>query len=699
MKGMPVLLAGVAIVTIILLGFGSSDNNHSIDSVDFTPPTNEPTYVRQIVPETLSASQTTGIVGSQDFEASDIQISQKYDMPDLLPEADARILEEITINRWTFNDIHSRGANFDSAGNIFTHDDYRVARIDVSNNTQTIWTAPEGWSLQNSGAVSVSGHYYFTVNGNLTSLDPDTGVFTQWNVVSDGSIYSVEDSIYFSPDDDNILVENHSEYFDVTYIRSFDEYLSIYGVGAIGHVDIELVSPSNRTYNVIDGSNESGFSRSINVFSNPDTLSNDETGTYIVRVTNQNRTVEKTFEITELPFEFGERVLPPYIFVQKLTPNDATVTSYHIDGLQSSTFYIHTYEPDGSIYFRDIRSVGGSDSPNTIMKFEPNILDITQWSDLRSYKIADIGVSHNGDNIYWGYGTGRNTVKLVNLNTQDGILTETTVPRKCDSIMYIRYAVVDSLDNVFFKSCSFYKYVPSTNTFTSFNNVYFDSLRIDTSDVMYWSSGNGIGTATFATRIVPIEIDNIEIDTPTTIRIQTDSILIGNVQANDFIVSNNTVSRVDLENSDVVVTVGTPIMPGNNDVMISYSGSSIGDGTAQLESFTDRDADDNIQPSILDIDILSSTQIRITTDNDLVLDGGYYNQRTTLFTVSGNTVEDVEIQDKIILITVGTPILHGDTVMVSYTNYGAIENLGSQSLEPFTNMPVTNNIPQVQGNN
>ena len=697
MKGMPVLLAGVAIVTIILLGFGSSsDNSHSIDGVDFTPPTNEPTYVRHIVPETLSASQTTGTVDSQDFEASDIQISQKYDMPDLLPEADARIAEEITINRWTFNDVEGY-TTFDSAGNIFTHDNYRVARIDTANNTQTTWTAPDGWNLHGRGSISTSGHYYFIANGNLTSLDPDTGVFTQWNIGVGGSIYAVGDSVYFDPKSNRILAENHSEYFDVTYIHSDGRHFEVYGVGAVGSVDIEILSPLNMTYNNDDVSYDSEFYQNFRIFSNRGTLSDDETGTYTVRATNQNKTVEKTFEMTKLPFEFGELVVPPYIFLQKLTPDDATVTSYHMDSLQRHDFDLMIDSLDGSMYFQD-EYVYRNNDIRGIMKFEPNTLDITHWSDLHSYRIFPIGTSYNGDNIYWGYNAGRNTVKLVSLDTHDGILTETASPEKCNE--RVRYIAVDSLDNVFFNSCSFYKYVPSTNTFTSFGGINFYNLKIDRSDMMYWNDYRNAGTVTFATRIVPIEIQSIEIDTPTTIRIQTDSILTGNPQANDFTVSNNTVSRVDLKSSDVVVTVGTPIMPGNNDVTISYSGSSIGDGTAQLESFTNRDTDDNIEPNILDIDILSSTQIRITTDNDLVWDDGDYNQRTDLFTVSDNTVEDVEIQDKIILITVGTPILHGDTVMVSYTNYGAIENLGSRSLEPFTDIQVTNNIdPQVQVDN
>ena len=694
MKAMPVILAGIAIVTVTLLGFGSTDDRQSIEGVDVAP-TAEPNEVKRVAAETLSASQTVHMAGSQDFEATDVRVSQKHDVPDFVQEADARVVEEITVNSWEFEGVnpYDNYGVFDSTGGIFVHDSHRVAKIDTSNNTQTTWIAPEGWNLVDDCChqhyTTLSGQYYFIANGNLSSLNPDTGVFTQWDVEVDDNdpIYSIGDSIYFSPND-GILAENHADYFDITYIHSQNYYLEIFGVGAIGRVDMELISPSNNTRTRDNYASDSGFYGVWhNVFSDYYTLLNSESGTYTVRATNQNKTVEKIIEVTEHPFEFGKRVSPPIVFLQKLTPDDATVTSYHVDGLHSYEFNLSVDSLDGSLYFysgnylNDLRG---------IMKFNPSTLDITHWSDFGIYDPEPNGISHDGSNIYWGHGAGRGISQLVNLNTQNETLTATTIPRGCD----IDSIVVDSAGNVFFEDC---KYEPSTNTFTQFRGG-MPNIRIDASDVMYWGQQGYVATATYTARIVPPEVLSIEIDTLTTITIETDSVLTGTPNTSDFTVSNNTVSSVNLESNYIVVTVGTPILPGDETVTISYSGSSIGDGTAQLVPFTREEIDNEIVPNILDISTTSATQISITADNVLQWEDTYdINERTGAFTVSDNTVEDVVIQGKTILITVGTPITSGATVFVSYFDGPDIENLNGEEIDGFTNMPVTNNVPEVQG--
>ena len=635
MKAMPVILAGIAIVAVALLGFGSTDDRQSIEGVDVAP-TAEPNEVKRVVPETFSASQTVYTADSREFEAVDVRISQQHDVPGLVQEADARVVEEITSNVWIFDGVNVDGyAPFDSTGNIFAHDEYQVAMIDTINNTQTTWIAPEGWRLADEyfGDISSSGQYYFIANGNISSLDPDTGVFTQWDVsmseydddyYNNRSLHSIGDSIYFSPDYE-ILAENHDDYFDVTHVYSENEQLVVIGVGAIGHVDIEVVSPANVTHNDDDNASSHGtFVESFYVFSNEDNLSDEETGTYTVRVTNQNMTIEKELEITGLPFEFGdENISPPYVFVQKLTPASATITSYHVDGLHSNEFYLKPDSLNDSLYFD---SHNESNDLEGIMQFEPDTLNITHWPDIDNDGYH-LGVSHDGDDLYWGYNTGRDILKIVHLNTQSGVLTENITPHECHGD--VRAIAVDSLDNVFFYGCEFYKYVPATNTFVSFGDDRYrlsaSNFRIDASDVMYWNYRESAGTATYAARIVQPEVDYVEIDTLTTIRIQTDADtdLIGTPQSSDFTVSNNTVSSVDLDDEYIVVTVGTPILPGDETVTISYSGLSIGDGTAQLEPFTEEEIDNAIEPNILDISTTSATQIRITADNVLQWDDMY----------------------------------------------------------------------------
>ncbi len=665
----------------------------------------------QLVPQTYKISEFSNTVTSQSFEAESYEVTP-WDMPDLQINVDAALPDEMEVKRWHFDSDVSRNHAFDTNGDLFAGRSYKIAKIDVSENTQTIWTLPTDWSVSGSYASTIgpTGLYYFISNGNLTSLDPDTGIFTQWNVKpSKSHIHSSLDGVYFVPSSSIYITE--SKHLQITGVIENDEESSIYvyGEGASGLINAELILPSGEKYISYTFADKGGKFRiyfSDAYLSYSDQYYYRGVGNFTIKISDMFQTDEATFEIGSDHGLRGHQGIPTItneVFLQKLDPNTNTITNFMIE----TPLYDHrliSHDHDNSLYF----SYHAENTYRTsIAKFVPDLNEFTYWTsnppneDILSYlRYGTLATSN--EKIYWGYEAGRHTTKIVSFDMETGEINETSIPRRCyDDIDGI---TVDSSDTVYFFGCdrAFYKFDPSTDTFTRFavSNIADmgeDLFRTNSSDVIYWADDTWMGTATF---VSPAEVVSIPLGTS-----------IQGCEENkrcyipaDVLVSvGDVVTWINDDNAAHTVTSGT----GQDE---DESGSDFDSGlflAGNAFSFTFdevgvypyfcivhpwktgsvavRTEESPTSISISGIETTSSTKIRITIDHEL---SGSPN--VAEFSVSGNTVSDVVLSGVTIMVTLDTPILHSDVITISYS--GSFIHSEGTPLDTFVNMAVTNNI-------
>ncbi len=562
----------------------------------------------QLVPQTYKVSEFTSTAASQSFEVESYEVAP-WDAPDIRIHADAAhadptSVNELEVKRWEFDDVHGNYA-FDSEGNLFASDNYRVARIDVSENTQTIWTLPEGWdNIQEFNSerstVSPSGLYYFLVDENLASLDPDTGIFTRWDVeVDDNHIHSSQDGVYFQPDRTIYIAENRNPQITGIFAQSYTNGIFVLGDGASGLIHTELVFPSGETRTGSGFANSNGqFQIHFdNVFLDHSYILDRESGNYVIKINDMFEKNEATFEIKQDDdgiFHTGHDGNPTTTsasFLQKLDPVIGNVTTFISDMPDPGNLASH--DLSDSLYFFTY---------NSMTKFVPGSGEFIRWMDSfasqRTFQNVDSDLAISDEKIHWSYYSGRNTIKIVTFDTSTAEINEISIPYRCNYYGGVDNITVDSSGTIFFNGCDngFYKFVPSTNTLTKFewyrSIIGDDLLTTNSSDIIYWADGRYMGTINF-TQPIPIIISGIETISSTEIRITTDHELSGPSNIMEFSVSENTVSNVALSAATIVITVDVPISHGDV-ITISYFGSSIHSGGAILEAFADRDVTNNI---------------------------------------------------------------------------------------------------------
>ncbi len=656
-----------------------------------------------LVPQTYKVSEFTSTIASQDIEIEPYEVTP-WVMPDIPMHADAASRDRMVIKEWTFDDNISHNPAFGSNGDLFALGNYKVARIDVSEDTQTIWTFPTDWypsGRSYTSTVSPSGLYYFLLYDNyLGSLDPETGIFTRWNVVADGNhIHSSLDGVYFRPYNDIFVADNRD--LQITRISSLqdrhDPGNTVWGDGASGLITGEIISPSGKIFTGSTYARDDGtFSIRFDGYKT--------TGNYTITINDMFQTYETTFDPA---YELFKRGLNPTttskVFLQKLDPNTSKITNYITD---PSLRYLHLYSHDlsDSLYM-----IGDG-----ISKFVPNSGEITYWNGTYTRDDGTLDYLPQGgdwaisdDKIYMGGELSRHTLGIRIFDMATGGMNESTIPHKC--YHPVRNIVVDSSETVFFNGCDgFYKFVPSTNTFTKFgSNLGSKFFEIDASDVMYWASYSSMGTASFVQ--TPIHILGTPVDLVGMISIPSGTSVPGCEEKNECYLP-----------TDVVVSVGDEVIWSNDDTVLH----TVTSGTTQ-----DDESGENFDSGLFDpdetfsvifdevgvypyfctvhpwktgsvtvraeelptsivisgIETTSSTEIRINTDHKL---SGSPTEAE--FSVSGNTISDVVLSGVTILITLDMPILHNDVITISYT--GSSIHAEDIFLDVFTNMMVTNNV-------
>ncbi len=557
----------------------------------------------QLVSQTYKVSEFTSTAASRSFEAESYEVTP-WDLPDPQMHADATSIDELEVKTWSRNNDARWGHAFDSNGDLFTHGSYKVARIDVSENTQTVWTYPIDWHSGGSShtVVGPSGRYYFSVGGNLTSLDPNTGTFTMWNM--DGSlIFSSPDGIYLQPGAGIYIAKNENPQITGVSVGRFNDRFYVYGSGVSGAVNVDVVSPSGKihtgsTYAYRDGT----FDRGLAGFALTESWPyHYEDGNYTVRISDVFQMDEAVFTIESNNYgivgHYGNSTEMNGVFLQKLDPDTGRITNFLVDEsiIQSSHLGLLHHDSSDSLYFSYAHWHSHNGFADSLAKFVPESGEFTYWIDSSTKEnvfhpsFGGVLAAHD-ENIYWGYHAGRHTLKIVTFDTNAGVINEIDMPYRCAD--RISNMVVDSSGTIFFHGCdnNFYKFTPSTNTFTKFLTGYYTHigykyLEIDSSDVIYWADYRFVGTASFV-QPNPITVSNIETTSSTKIRIDTDQELHGLPNVLEFSVSGNTVYDVTLFDTMIVVTLDTTILH-DDIVTISYSGSSIYSEDAIFETFVD----------------------------------------------------------------------------------------------------------------
>ena len=455
------------------------------------------TSTRTIVPETYEVRSFTAAVKSDAVHAGPGDISTPpLDLPSW--EADAQILDEIEVVSWQFRD-HG-GVDFRAAvrnspdDDLFGLGDYKIARIDRDDGTQTVWTAPDGWRMDVNGVVDGSRVFfskYETYNRySLASFDPATGIFTNYPDVphygeSYGGVGYGSVSRYVANPLGNLTIEG------IGYNSHFSEYIINVG-GASGHVTAELTIPAGQTVTGTRGTDSDGSS-DIHAAFTKDTSGLD-VGAYEVRVKDWAQEVVLRFEV-ESPesnyYKITEYVQPnrsDITFMQKFDPDANTVTYYYTDE-SLDRIGLREAGPSG-VFFT---------SGSNILRFVPNDDGggtLTRW-DLGYNHFSSMAVHE--EKIYFDNHVGRHTINIVEFDTSTGQVTEVIAPYVCNGTIAPQAA--DSMGNVFLTGCErwrgdLYKFVPSTDTFTKFN-INFDYIlgfKIDSDDTMYYVDRTSVGT-------------------------------------------------------------------------------------------------------------------------------------------------------------------------------------------------------------
>ncbi len=591
----------------------------------------------QLVPQTYKVSEFSNTVTSQSFETESYEVAP-WDVPDPKMHADATPPDKMEVKEWSFDvDARRGGHAFGSNGDLFAHGSYKVARIDVSENTQTIWTLPTDWSTSSihHTTVSPSGLYYFKVNGNITSLDPNTGKFTQWDVeLGNEYIHSSSDGIYFQPRSWPLYIADNRDpqikgiYFNSAYGRS-----NVYGDGASGLIDMKLVSPSDKTYTAYNWAESDGrfFGIFYDVYLNKSDHYdyNFEAGNYTVSISDMFKTIETTFEIgsdgssSDDRGSSDDRVIPTttkHIFLQRLNPDTNSITSFVVDVPDEFHYTLIHHDLSDSLYF-----VFSTNDGTGLAKFIPNLGELVYWIDTSNDKnIFDTmyywgrsNIAVSDEKIYWIHSAERHTSKIVIFDTNTGEINEVIIPHRCGHDQN-GSITVDSSGHVFFQGygCGgIHKFIPSTNEFIKFTNSHGigkDFLRADSSDVIYWVNWGSMGTVSFV-QPTPIVISSVETTSSTEIRITTDHELFGLSNTSEFSVPGNTILDVALSGTMILVTLDTTII--HDDVVtISYSGSSIYGEDTIFETFVDMAVTNNVVEDESESPELDTMCVRVVGD-------------------------------------------------------------------------------------
>ena len=484
------------------------------------PPIVNENAIKTIIPKKYSITTITKSIDSYDFESKSYteKLNDSLEFPDIIQDADAQSApaDSIEIKRWRSN--HGGTQYIDGEGNIFSHSNsYKISRIDITDNTQTVWTLPEELDIDNyvnniEHNTSPSSYFYFIANGNMTRLDHTTDVFTQWKLPTETEqMMSSSDGIYIRPDNNDFYIINSQGNLNSTQIEKQGDTLYVYVEGASHDLKSSLTLPSGEiiTKGGYSGSDGIDIIRFNDVFFDDVQINSDEAGDYVVTVQDMFQTSSTTFTLEEQdayqvvvgsdPQEFDTSV----VFLYKLDPEANTITLFSSDLSNPDTYRSYrdlvATDPDGSLYFIQrgyYANVYPYEFTHDIIKFDPNTSELISWANIQSNGISNIAVSD--EKIYWTYYAGRQTVKIVELEIDTGMIKEVAMPYECS---YVYSIVVDDSDTLFFVGCGynqFYKFVPSTETFTQFYVGYPNNLeklhRIDSTGTIYWSSGYSAGT-------------------------------------------------------------------------------------------------------------------------------------------------------------------------------------------------------------
>ncbi len=677
-----------------------------------------------LIPQTYKVSEFTSTAASQSIEAESYKVVP-WHMPDLPMHADATSQDVLVVKRWEFDRDISINHAFGSNGDLFASGGYKVAQIDVSENTQTIWTLPTNWSIGShfTPAVSPSGVYYFADRGGyLASLDPTTGTFTRWNIDlgrnSDKYIHSSSDGIYFVPYHPIYIAESRNPQITGIYQNDRNPDIRIYGSGASGLVNGELVLPSGEIYS---GSTFAGMGGGFSIefeevfTSYSDSYYNRGVGNFTIRINDMFQTDEATFKIeshNSIRGSRGSSDTSSVAFLQKLDPSTKTITSFVSDVPNPSSHRLISHDLSDSLYFSNYDDA----YRDGMTKFVPDSGEFTYWTSQSTdddiFEYLDYYVLATSDEkIYWGVGPARHTIKIAVFNMNAGVISETAMPHRCtDRISGI---AVGSSDTVYFSGCDrgFYKFTPSINTFTKFttgvSGSYTKFLGTNSPNVVYWADGSRMGTASFIQILT--HIPGTPVHLVGMISIPSGTSVPGCEENNechipaDILVSVGDV--VTWSNDDTAAhTITSGFVKDDNSGVDFDSGLMVGGTTFsnrfdeagvypyfcivhpwKMGSVTVRMEEPPKPIVISGAETTSSTKIRMTTDHDL---SGLPN--VAEFSVSGNMVSSVVLSGVTITITLDTPILYSDVITISYS--GSSIHSGGVLLDAFMDMKVTNNV-------
>ncbi len=519
---MRLLLWAVPAVAITILGLAAvtttGGGGGTIEQYEATPHKvvegkgTATTSTMVVVPETYEVRSFTAPVKSDAVHAGPGDaFAPPLDLPSW--EADAQILDEIEVKEWRFS--NHGGVNFWAVvpkspdDDLFGLGEYKIARIDRDDGTQTVWTAPEGWRLS-AGPSHVTGFVdgskvFFSQDNRMASFDPATGTFTSWPDVDyrvnhqrympyDDAVYGSMPSGYNHP-----RVANPLGNLTIESIHYHNSQYSINVDGASGYVTAELTTPSGHTLVTDTGiASPDGFSQIYANFAKD--TSDLDVGTYEVRVTDWAQDVVLQFEVElqgQTTYTIADYDSPNrsyVVFMQKFDPDGNTVTYYYTDELLHHPS-LQQVGPSGAFFA----------SHSNILRFVPNDDGggvLTHWDLGGGIRVGSIAIHE--EKIYFGNHIGRHTANIVELDTSTGQVTEITVPYACEIDIHPRIA--DSAGNVFSSGCdrqSLHKFVPSTTTFTKFNGAPSPS-RIDSDDTMYYADRSLVGTIKLLP-VVPIK--------------------------------------------------------------------------------------------------------------------------------------------------------------------------------------------------
>lgn len=196
-------ISGIGIVVVILLSLFNVEQQE-VPTRTFVEPSEN-----VIIPKITSLEQKTTKITSTSEKASaieNIRMSSVNSNIEILKSAHAVLSDqlEITVNEWD-SGIGGKVRAFDNQGNFFLRPAIpnKIPRVDVSTNTVTQWTLPNSGLIGggNMGIDSLGNVYFGQSEDKLGRLNPNTDVFTEWQVTPPNVLFvGVDpfDNVYFS---------------------------------------------------------------------------------------------------------------------------------------------------------------------------------------------------------------------------------------------------------------------------------------------------------------------------------------------------------------------------------------------------------------------------------------------------------------------------------------------------------------------